>query len=141
MSEELAGGCLCGAVRYVATIPKREASACHCGQCRRWTGGPLISVFTKALRFEQGEPKLVKSSDWAERGFCGDCGSGLFWRMTIEGALHGVMSVNLGTLDEPDGFELTKEWFIDRKPDSYALAGERERVTEEEAFAMLDDAK
>ena len=38
------GQCLCGAVKVKADV-SHDVSACHCGQCQRWTGGgPLYSV-------------------------------------------------------------------------------------------------
>lgn len=87
----------------------------------------------------KGEESLgvIKSSDWAERGFCEECGSGLFYRLTAEGKYQGMTSVSLGTLDDPSGITITKEWFIDRKPEAYALAGERTRITEAEVMAMF----
>jgi hypothetical protein len=79
-----------------------------------------------------------QSSDLAERGFCRECGSSLFWRLTAEGKYKGTTSVSLGCLDDKTGVHLIKEWFIDQKPDAYTLAGERECITEAEAFAILD---
>ena len=34
----IAGGCLCGAVRFTAEGPFRPVVACHCSQCRRTSG-------------------------------------------------------------------------------------------------------
>ena len=132
------GRCLCGAVTFTARGLSAEASACHCGMCLRWAGGPWIGVFTKAIDFgDESAVTVAQTSAWAERGFCGKCGSGLFYRVTAEGEHHEVTSVSLGTLDDTSGVSLTKEWFIDRKPDVYALEGERTRVTEAEAMAMF----
>ena len=78
------------------------------------------------------------ASELAERAFCNRCGSSLFWRMTAEGPYKGTTSVTLGSLDDRSGVTLVKEWFIDRKPDGYAMAGERECITEAAALAMLD---
>ena len=38
------GQCLCGAVEFEVDVPMRTYSVCHCGLCRRWSGGPLMSV-------------------------------------------------------------------------------------------------
>lgn len=133
------GKCMCGAVSYTAEIADSQCSACHCGMCRRWTGGPLLAVSAKDIQW-QGEDSLatIASSDWAERGFCSKCGSGLYWRITAPGRFEGATSVPLGTLDDQSGLTLSREWFIDKKPDAYALAGEHRCVTEAEAFAMLN---
>lgn len=137
VAMERTGKCMCGAVRFTAK-DLGEASACHCGMCRRWAGGPWIGVSAGPIEWQDDEAlEVVESSAWAERGFCRKCGSGLFYRITAEGKHQGVTSVSLGALDDPKGIALTKEWFIDRKPDVYALAGDRERVTEAEIMAAF----
>jgi len=58
------GGCLCGAVRFTADWIRYQVGACHCGQRRRWAGGPFLPVATKGVHFE-GEENLgrYRSSD------------------------------------------------------------------------------
>ncbi|PRP95231.1 Glutathione-dependent formaldehyde-activating enzyme [Enhygromyxa salina] len=128
---------MCGAVRFTADVAPK-ISACHCGMCRQWTSGVLLSAMAKDVSFE-GEDAITvfSSSSWAERGFCSRCGSSLFYRITAEGPHHGAMSIALGVLDEPSGLPLEMEWFIDRKPDGYAFAGEHKRLTEAEALALF----
>ena len=133
------GRCLCGAVTYTATLAKAEMSACHCGMCRRWSGGVLLSVGTAGVELE-GDVATYPSSDWAERGFCPKCGTSLFFRMTAPEKYAGFTSIMFGTLDDQSGIELAVEWFSDRRPDAITLAGERKTITEAEAFAMLADA-
>ena len=130
---------MCGAVRYTASAENPTLSACHCDMCRRWTGGPLLSVGAVEVKWE-GADKLTTftSSAWAERGFCAVCGSSLFYRLTARGPHEGALHVPLGTLDDPSGLELSVEWFFDKKPAAYTLAGERKRVTEAEVKAMFD---
>ncbi len=129
---------MCGAVRFTATADEFGMSACHCDMCRRWTGGPLLSVGPVQVTW-QGEEHItvLASSAWAERGFCRVCGSGLFYRVNAEGPHNGFTHVPLGTFDEQDGLTISKEWFYDRKPDTYELAGERRRITAAEVHAMF----
>ena len=136
------GHCLCGAVAFVARgLEPDKASVCHCGMCQRWAGGPWIAIFVRSIGFTRDEGLTwIQSSDLAERGFCNRCGSSLFWRITAAGKYHGTTSVTLGCLDDKTGVTVVKEWFIDNKPDAYALAGQRECVTEAEALAMLEGA-
>lgn len=101
----ITGGCLCGAVRYEATEPPTGVGYCHCRLCQRATGAPhwlgaMIPV--NAFRFTRGAPKFYKSSAWAERGFCAECGSPLIFRDGT--ATHGVM---VGTLDHPEDWPPT----------------------------------
>jgi len=131
---------MCGAVTYTATGDKAHLTACHCTMCRQWTGGPLLSYGPVSLSFaDDTHVSVHPSSAWAERAFCSKCGSSLYYRLTAEGPYHGNTSVAFGTLDDQAGFEMTTEWFIDKKPDSYGLVGERRCITEAEAFAMLSD--
>jgi hypothetical protein len=131
------GSCLCGAVTFTADV-SGEASACHCGMCRRWSGGPFLAVGVASLVWEKSSGlKTIASSEWAERGFCGECGSSIYYRITAPGPYQGVTSVALGTFDDQSDVTITKEWYIDRKPAAYTLAGERKRLTEAEIEAMF----
>ena len=94
------GGCLCGAIRYEATPTKSENWYCHCRMCQRWTGSVVATdAIVKKDEFEitKGKPKFYKSSTYAERGFCADCGSPMIFRAIEEDWL----SIQTGTLDDP----------------------------------------
>jgi hypothetical protein len=132
------GGCICGAVRFEAEPRSREAHACHCETCRRWTGSALLAVAVQgdAIRFDGAEAiRSAATSEWAERTWCGRCGSHLYYRVT-EGPLRDLHYVALGLFEAPEAFAFASERFIDRKPASYAFAGERERLTAAEVAAM-----
>jgi len=135
---ERTGKCLCGAVSYMAKGLEPKMGACHCDMCRRWASGPYLSTGTREVAWV-GDDKITtfKSSDWAERGFCSVCGSALFYRVTAPGPHQGRLHVAFGTLDDQSGFEMKIEFFIDKKPDAYTLAGERKRLTEAEVMALF----
>jgi hypothetical protein len=59
-----------------------------------------------------------QSSESAERGFCGVCGSNLFWRQ----ADSGTISITAGTLDAPTGLVMAKHIFVNDKSDYYDLS-------------------
>lgn len=89
------GGCLCGAVSYRTTAPLRAVVACHCTQCRKTSGNYVAA--TAAPRADlhiTGAPVWYQSSPEARRGFCGVCGSNLFW----DGGGERI-SIFAGTLD------------------------------------------
>ncbi len=44
--------------------------------------------------------------------------------------MKGATTVAMGTLDDQSGIEIVREWYIDLKPAAYALAGDRESLTE-----------
>jgi len=95
------GGCLCGAVRYeVDEGAVYDAGYCYCSMCRRASGGPVMSwalVREVGFRLESGEVRRYWSSESCRRGFCGECGSPLFYDGP---AMVGMCGVNTGTLDE-----------------------------------------
>lgn len=134
------GSCLCGGVRFEAEPQERESHACHCEMCRRWTGTAFVAtpVPEAALRWQGAENiGVYRSSDWAERGWCMRCGSTLFYRVTAEGPEQGTHYLALGLFDDPDALPLASEIYIDRKPESYAFAGERKRLTAAEVEAQF----
>jgi hypothetical protein len=71
------------------------------------------------------------SSEWAERGFCRQCGSNLFYH--LKGTERYIMWV--GSFDDQTPFKLDGEIFIDEKPDAYAFAGDHPRLTGAEFMA------
>jgi hypothetical protein len=137
---ERTGRCLCGAVRYTAKSLQPKMAACNCSMCRRWSGGPYLSIGTNEVEWS-GEEALTTytSSDWAERGFCSVCGSSLFYRVTKDGPFHGAMHIAFGTLDDQSGFDMKMEFYIDLKPSAYAFAGEHKRLTEAEVMALFTE--
>lgn len=62
--------------------------------------------------------KIFSSSKWAERGFCGTCGTHLFYR--FKGTDH--FSIAAGLLDRNITLDLKDEIFIDSKPPYYSFA-------------------
>lgn len=129
------GQCHCGAVQFEGVGPIKGVDACHCATCRRLNGGPYMGVgFHDGITLTQSESlKWYDSSDWARRGFCGECGTSLFYN--LKGSVF--TSVSSSCLDMPAGFSIGREYFIDEKPDFYDLAGERPRLTGAEAFASF----
>jgi hypothetical protein len=129
------GGCLCGAVRFSAVPDNLEMDVCHCGMCRRWSGGTLMSVpCTKLEIVDDSDLGVYASSEWAERLFCKSCGSSLFWRLS-GGKGEGHVAVSMQSFDDISGFEFLAEIYIDEKPPHYTFAGERMRKTGAEVVA------
>ncbi|MEL6450217.1 MAG: GFA family protein [Pseudomonadota bacterium] len=141
--DEATGGCLCGAVRFVARDVPTTFGICHCQMCRRWTGSALleVSVKTENLTWHGQEHIATRAgSDWAERAWCKHCGTNLYFRQTKEGAWFGGTDIPLGLFDDPSGFTLTHEIFIDHKPDSFAYAGDgHKQLTRADVVALNPD--
>jgi hypothetical protein len=117
MSDETVNGaCLCGAVKFEADLPSLWCAHCHCTQCQRFHGAPVVTwVGFKAdgFRITVGESSLrwFNSSAPARRGFCGDCGSSFLFQSE---KCPGEMHVSLTNIQDP----------IDRQPEGHVYFGD-----------------
>lgn len=112
------GGCLCGQVTYRVDGALRPVIACHCQQCRKTSGHHVAA--TSAARADvtiAGDVTWYRSSGTARRGFCGTCGSNLFW----DGAGQNL-SIFAGTLDGITGLSLAGHIYCADKGDYYEIS-------------------
>ena len=134
---ELEGRCMCGAVKLHATGVNPEMTVCHCSMCRRWSAGPFMEVTCQKLTFENdSHVGVIRSSEWAERGFCNKCGSVLFYHVIG----NTDYQVSVGLFDDHSKFRMTMQVFIDDKPSYYDLANDTKTMTSEQAFAAYAPA-
>jgi hypothetical protein len=119
-AQTTSGHCLCGAVSYSVDGELRPIIFCHCEQCRRSSGHFVAAT---ACQREQltvdGEDniKWYRASPTAERGFCGHCGSNLFWRPE-----HGeYWSIWAGSLNRPTGLKASRHIYVHMKSDYYDI--------------------
>lgn len=130
------GGCLCGAVRYTAQLEGSGLGACHCGMCRKFTGGPFVAASATSVTWEQADQlRVYASSDWAERGFCATCGSSLFYRFRTDDPSSAPTILAAGSLDDLDGLVLDHEVYVDHRPSGYQFTGDLPGMTEAEVIA------
>ncbi len=114
---EISGSCLCGAVRYSAPPPTLFCAHCHCDYCRRAHGAAFVTWF--GLREEScrvaSEDDMLRwyvSSQQSRRGFCGRCGTTLFFASEL---CPGEIHVALATATTP----------IDRQPELHCFHDQR----------------
>ena len=103
MDEGLEGGCQCGAVRYKVTGDPVYVALCHCADCRKSAGAPMVSwsAFAEGdVTVIAGEPRTFQSSENSTRSFCPICGTGLFFRNPA--VLPGLVDIQAATLDDPE---------------------------------------
>ena len=104
--DRFTGGCLCGAVRIVATGRPYRVGLCHCLDCRKHHG----ALFHASAIFRSDAVTVTGvTRDYGGRHFCPDCGSSVFGRTGDE------IEVNLGSLDAPDQFRPTYELWVSRR--------------------------
>jgi hypothetical protein len=114
------GGCLCGGVRYEVRGALRGIVACHCSLCRRTSGHYVAATSAPSADITLNKSDHLvwyRSSELAERGFCGTCGGNIFWR-TVGGDTTSIMA---GTLDTPTHLVITEHIFVADKSDYYTL--------------------
>jgi hypothetical protein len=130
-SKIMEGKCLCGAVSIQAQEVK-NVEACHCGMCRKWGGGPFLSIQCGADVKFSGTENIAEfdSSAWASRAFCKTCGTHLYYFFKPAKSY----AVPAGLFQYQDGLCFKEQIFIDRKPDYYDFANKTENLTEAQVF-------
>lgn len=115
MTKRYEGGCLCGAVRYIAEAEPLNERVCHCRLCQKALG----AAFNARLLFRiedvdiAGRTAAGRSSPELERVFCHECGTTLFSRRES----MGIIGVASGTLDDPSLFAPTMHiWTSSKQP-------------------------
>lgn len=115
-TDQVEGGCLCGAVRFVATGQPKGVYWCHCQSCRKHSGAP-VSVFVAFdhTRYSVTKGQITKfesSPGRTTRGFCAKCGSTLTCetvRLPTEAHFH------IGTFDQPERFPPSRHIFPEER--------------------------
>lgn len=108
---------MCGGVRFEVTGTLRDVWNCHCHRCRQFTGHylPATATLDGRVIFAADETLTwYEPADGVFYGFCGVCGSSLFWR-TADSADH--LSIAAGSLDQPTGLTTAKSWWTAEKAD------------------------
>ena len=105
--SDATGGCLCGALRFIATSAPYRVGLCHCMDCRKHHG----ALFHASAIFPESAVTLTGAfATWGDRSFCPTCGSPVFAHIGDE------IGLNLGCFDTPDQFRPTYElWSIRRE--------------------------
>ena len=115
------GRCECGSVRYRSGGPWRDIISCHCEECRRTSGHfwAASAVPTEALEMiADSTLQWRRSSEFASRAFCTNCGSSLFYRHDAK----SYTAIGAGTIDAPTGLRMVEEVFVHEQGDYYALS-------------------
>lgn len=142
MSEELpvAGGCLCGAVRFESVQPPFHVCYCHCGMCRKGVGnvvGAWAFFPRSAVKFTKGRPSWFQSSATVSRGFCRNCGSPIAFSNTE----YPHICIAHGALDEQAAFPPRHQWYLEDGLPFVDFEANLEQISElpEDARSNPDD--
>jgi len=117
------GHCLCGAVRVSVGDHDPAVTTCHCSMCRRWNGLAMPGFDAEPDQVTVTGPVVrYRSSSFAERAFCGTCGTHLWIR--DDGKQYELMP---GLFDAARDFPLAGEVYADRAFASARFAGDHPR--------------
>jgi hypothetical protein len=120
MNQVITGGCVCGGVRYEVHGQLRDVVTCHCVQCRRTSGHFVAATACRRSAFKLVNDRTLKwyvAVRGFRRGFCGECGSSLFFE---EDDAERV-SIAAGSLDAPQGLKIAAQIFVSEAGDYYPI--------------------
>ncbi len=115
------GSCLCGAVRFEVSGELHPPDACHCTMCRKTSGHYWASTDVPDGQVTiHGTDRVTwyQSSAKVRRGFCGTCGSALFWDPIFQPRI----AIAMGAFDRPTGTRLAAHIHVADQGDYYDLA-------------------
>lgn len=114
------GSCFCGAVEFSAANSSKWCAHCHCSMCRKTHGAGYVTWVgyeQDQVTFTRGGDQLTwyDSSAGAQRGFCRQCGSSMFFRSERwAGELHIALGCMKSEIDrQPDAnvfFDQHVDW-------------------------------
>jgi hypothetical protein len=113
--KTIAGGCLCGAIRYRALGEPYDITHCHCSTCRRASGAPFVtwaSVDTGNFAFISGKPTSYASSVKVVRTFCSKCGTALTYQRADA---PRSIDFTAGSMDDPEALKPEDHTWTERR--------------------------
>ena len=117
------GSCLCGAVSFEVDADLPPPDACHCTQCRKFSGHFLAGTdVPRSAVTVHGLDKVTwyVSSEKVRRGFCSVCGASLFFD-PLDTEKHAWTSIAMGAFDTPTQTRLHIHIFTEEKGDYYDI--------------------
>ena len=105
------GSCLCGKVKFELDGLLQNVANCHCSMCRKFHGAAFGTYGTAvSLNWISGAEliKVYKSSEKAERGFCSNCGSSIYYKSAI---INSPFEIALGVLDQEPNYPVNADIF------------------------------
>ena len=124
---QIAGGCLCGKIRYSASGDPAFVGICHCRDCQKFTGSAfavVIGVPKSAFSLQGQVATYSKAGDTGksiERRFCPVCGSSIADEAS---AVPDMVMISSGTLDDPSWVKPAMQIYCDSAQPWVQLGGD-----------------
>lgn len=135
--RKLEGSCICGSVTYEIHGDLRDVIACHCKECRKFSGHYTAATATtpeNLILLNSDGLKWYRTSSVAQRGFCSHCGSSLFWKPDSGDRI----SIFVGSIDGRTELSLTSNIYTEEKGDYYSIDDGAEQFATVGAKLTLD---
>ncbi|SUC35230.1 Uncharacterized conserved protein [Providencia rustigianii] len=131
------GQCLCGSVKLLIDKPIEKIHVCHCGMCQTWNGGPGMTVECGDNLNIEGEEfvRYFASSEWAERAFCQQCGTHLFYHLHIPSLYYASAAL----FSESNHAQMGTQIYIDCKPNYYNFVEKTIMLTEQDVLSLFNN--
>lgn len=114
------GSCTCGAVRFTVSGELKPPDACHCIQCRKFSGHYFVStdVPRSAVEIVGGDNVAwYHTSERVRRGFCSICGCSLFF----DSLARDWIGIAMGAFDGGTDTRAELHVFVAEKGDYYEI--------------------
>ena len=114
------GSCLCGAVTFEVAGELPPVDACHCDDCRKFSGHFFASAdVPRSAVTINGTHNLTwfQKSAKVRHGFCSECGCSLFW----DPVERDWTAIAMGAFDRPTNTELEMHIWAADKGDYYEI--------------------
>ncbi len=114
------GSCMCGAVRFTVSGELKPPDACHCVQCRKFSGHYFVGTdLPRGAVSITGMDHVTwyHSSAKVRRGFCSRCGSSMFF----DPPARDWIGIAMGAFDDPTGTHTELHVFVAEKGDYYEI--------------------
>lgn len=133
---EYEGNCLCKAIHLKAIIEEPKLSCCHCETCRIWCSSPFMafSCTQKPSVSENENVGKYASSSFAERIFCKNCGTTLYFAYTND---QNPYFINAWLFKGIENITFDAQVCIDDKPDCYDFANKTSMFTVDEVVKSI----
>jgi hypothetical protein len=108
------GSCRCGLISVETSAEPIWQSYCHCRDCRKQTGAPVMAFvgFRERDLTWFGAPKTWRGAGGVSRSFCEHCGSQIGY---TDEKLPGAVYLALGFMDAPEDFPPNMHAFEKRR--------------------------
>jgi hypothetical protein len=114
------GSCLCGAVKFTVSCELKAPDACHCVQCRKFSGHYYVGTDVPKSAVEISGVESItwyQSSAKVRREFCAVCGCSMFFDPPAMDWIGISMGAFEGATETHTAFHI----FVEEKGDYYEI--------------------